>query len=382
MLRHPRFAALLLACSMAAGLTLTPSSTLSQPVVSIPSISVEAGSTVDVHVMAGDLSGLGISSFRIWVRFDTKLLEFVSSPICSDAVNYPWDTFKLASQVGDEVHVAAATSESFSGAGCLFDMRFQVAQNAPAGRFEEIATAAPGSCSPLEIVVGDMLPVRPVSFFDGQVCIGPAAQVSLTPLTESPLVGEQHTVTAKLEIGGSPSRGKTVDFEVISGPNAGLTGTGITNDQGEADFGYTSGGRGVDLIRAQVPVQEGSVNPLWSTVVAATWLRTPTDTGEARTNPTVLSVVPNPSFERAEIRYTPRRLALSTLGSSWIEIFDARGRRVRRAPLALSGPGTLAYDWDGRDGTQQRVPAGIYMLRVHVPGETVSAKILRVRPRD
>ena len=77
--------------------------------------------------------------------------------------------------------------------------------------------------------------------------------VGLSPATDDGPAGGDHTVTAKAEsTGGTPVAGATVVFEVIDGPNAGLTGTDTTDSNGEATFTYTDGAAtgGQDTIQA------------------------------------------------------------------------------------------------------------------------------------
>jgi hypothetical protein len=77
-------------------------------------------------------------------------------------------------------------------------------------------------------------------------------QIDLTPDTATNPVGTTHTVTATVKENGVPQVGKTVTFRVISGPNAGVVGTGITNGSGAATFTYTgAGGAGTDNITAE-----------------------------------------------------------------------------------------------------------------------------------
>jgi hypothetical protein len=50
---------------------------------------------------------------------------------------------------------------------------------------------------------------------------------------------------------GFPVPATTVSFDVVSGPNAGVGGTGDTNASGTVDFSYSGvGGVGVDRIAA------------------------------------------------------------------------------------------------------------------------------------
>lgn len=75
----------------------------------------------------------------------------------------------------------------------------------------------------------------------------------LSPATADNPVGTQHTVIAHAETtSGSPVPGATVDFKVISGPNAGATGQAVTGADGNASFTYPdlAGTGGQDVIQA------------------------------------------------------------------------------------------------------------------------------------
>ena len=90
------------------------------------------------------------------------------------------------------------------------------------------------------------------------------------PLTTDPItnpVGTDHTVTAVVESeSGAPIPGVTVDFEVLSGPNAGKTGSGATGATGRTTFNYTdTAGPGTDRIQA-------SVGSLKSNILEKIWV--------------------------------------------------------------------------------------------------------------
>jgi hypothetical protein len=74
----------------------------------------------------------------------------------------------------------------------------------------------------------------------------------LAPVTDSGAVGTDHTVTARVvDDEGEPVEGREVEFSVESGPNAGDSGSGITNEDGTTTFTYTGdGGTGTDMINA------------------------------------------------------------------------------------------------------------------------------------
>ena len=77
--------------------------------------------------------------------------------------------------------------------------------------------------------------------------------ILLAPLTATNPVNTQHTVTATVQNEfGDPIVGRNVDFEIVNGPNVGLTGSDITDANGEATFTYTSSLVGVDEIIAEM----------------------------------------------------------------------------------------------------------------------------------
>jgi len=110
---------------------------------------------------------------------------------------------------------------------------------------------------------------------DGLPCKAPASGIGLTPLTATNPVGGSHTVTATVtDIGGNPVAGVTVTFTVTSGPNAGQTGTGVTNASGQATFTYTdTGGAGTDTIVATFMDSTGGKHT--SNTVTKIWDNTP-----------------------------------------------------------------------------------------------------------
>ena len=94
--------------------------------------------------------------------------------------------------------------------------------------------------------------------------------IALAPVDATNPVGVNHTVTATLQDNaGNPIVGRVVTFDVISGPNAGLSGTGTTGSDGKATFTYTSSLAGVDEIRASFV--NSSDQTVLSNVVRKEW---------------------------------------------------------------------------------------------------------------
>jgi hypothetical protein len=103
--------------------------------------------------------------------------------------------------------------------------------------------------------------------------------IALTPPSDENEVGEDHTVTATLtDLLGNPQPGIPVTFSVISGPNAGTTGTCIpadctTDANGQVSFTYTGdGGIGQDEIEACFSDVAG--NLICSQIVTKDWIIT------------------------------------------------------------------------------------------------------------
>ena len=81
--------------------------------------------------------------------------------------------------------------------------------------------------------------------------------IELSPATSVNELGDQHELRATItpQLGNVPVR-----FDVVSGPNAGLSGTAFSDNAGRASFAYVGdGGLGMDLITAWVDANENGV---------------------------------------------------------------------------------------------------------------------------
>lgn len=97
----------------------------------------------------------------------------------------------------------------------------------------------------------------------------------LSPNTSINQVGTKHTVVATLINSSGPLKNLNVSFGVISGPNNGTNGSGITNSTGQATFTYRdTGGAGIDQIEAVVfPGPSGELQvPILSNIVTKKWV--------------------------------------------------------------------------------------------------------------
>ncbi|HYY93397.1 MAG TPA: MBG domain-containing protein, partial [Pyrinomonadaceae bacterium] len=108
--------------------------------------------------------------------------------------------------------------------------------------------------------------------------------VVLTPASGSHEVGTEHTLTATAQDArGNLLRGREVTFEILSGPDAGLTSAAATDDQGRAQFTYAGTRAGTDTIVARFLNSEGATQS--SNTVTAEWKA-------AALTPTLLAVSP------------------------------------------------------------------------------------------
>jgi hypothetical protein len=90
---------------------------------------------------------------------------------------------------------------------------------------------------------------------------------------------------------------------------------------------------------------------------------------------TILSLSPNPFSPPTEISFESRRSSHVTM-----DIYDVCGRRVRTVPLGALGPGLHWTRWDGRDGSGDTVPSGVYFVRLSgSDGQSRAVKSVLVR---
>src|SRR5664280_2207158 len=95
-----------------------------------------------------------------------------------------------------------------------------------------------------------------------------AATLTLGPASASQPVGGQVTETALLQDGGGAVvPNVTVGFKVIVGPNAGVTGSAVTDATGHASFTYGSSVAGSDIVAASVT----TVGSFGSNQTSVTW---------------------------------------------------------------------------------------------------------------
>lgn len=98
------------------------------------------------------------------------------------------------------------------------------------------------------------------------------SDIELAPDGTSSNVGTSHTVTATVKENNQPAPNKTVDFTILSGPHAGITGSSLTDASGQATFSYTGTVVGTDTIEAAFT--DSSNNRQTSNQVTHEWIQT------------------------------------------------------------------------------------------------------------
>jgi hypothetical protein len=115
-------------------------------------------------------------------------------------------------------------------------------------------------------------PFNPDGLPAGLDCPIPASGIVLKPPSQTLFTGSTATVTATVTNNvGNPVAGTTVTFKVISGPDAGLSGTGTspTNASGNASFDFVGAGVGTDTLQATFVDSLGTTHV--SNDVTVTW---------------------------------------------------------------------------------------------------------------
>lgn len=122
-------------------------------------------------------------------------------------------------------------------------------------------------------------------------------------------------------------------------------------------------------------VGDGHFGPLWSSSQA--FVLIPHDE--------ILGVTPLPSGDEVRVRPNPTagpaaiEYLLPVAAKARIAVFDVSGRRVALIEEPERSAGTQVARWDGRDATGRTVAPGAYLLRIDVPGRTLTRTIAVVR---
>ena len=89
--------------------------------------------------------------------------------------------------------------------------------------------------------------------------------------------------------------------------------------------------------------------------------------------------VPNPFNPMTSVPYGVPALDGAARAPVRIDVFDVRGRSVRRLLEGEKAPGTYQALWDGRDDRGRPVQSGVYFFRLRVASDTHVRKAMLLR---
>lgn len=88
-------------------------------------------------------------------------------------------------------------------------------------------------------------------------------------------------------------------------------------------------------------------------------------------------VSPSPTFGAMRMRVTG--LSAGAPMPDAVLLFDVRGARVRRVPIASQGHSQGLAAWDGKDETGRIAPAGLYFARLPGTLDVAGLRFVRLR---
>jgi hypothetical protein len=199
-------------------------------------------------------------------------------------------------------------------------------------------------------------------------CVNGAAVLTLAPPTQTHYVGQQATVTATLDnTCGGAIEGANVAFDDLTGPDIGLTGSGITDANGQATFTYTGKTVGTDTWDSDVVNPAGTIT---SNTVNVIWQAPPLSGG---------------SFVIGDLNAAVNT-PVTFWGAQWWKLNSLSGGTAPAAfkgyALNISGP-TCGDTWTTTPGNSPPPPAGplpafmtiIVSSNITKSGNTISGDI-------
>jgi hypothetical protein len=144
--------------------------------------------------------------------------------------------------------------------------------------------------------------------------------ITVTPQNSTNPVGSIHQVTATVRDNlTNPIQNVTVMFKIVSGPNVGLTGTDVTDVNGEAHFSWTSAASGTDRINATATSPFNPNITIFDDKATKTWTAVP--------RPTVGGYSVSVQVDRSTIPLTFYAATIAVLSATFIEIKRKRHRK-------------------------------------------------------
>src|SRR5881396_826086 len=95
--------------------------------------------------------------------------------------------------------------------------------------------------------------------------------------------------------------------------------------------------------------------------------------GRAGAAPLAVTLQPSPFATRTSMRFT-----LPISGDVKLSVLDVNGRLVRTLVDGTGEAGEHSVAWDGRDGSNARIPVGMYFVRLEQAGKSVTKAVVHV----
>ncbi len=187
-----------------------------------------------------------------------------------------------------------ATQTVTSGQDAVFTETISVAAGAAGGTY---------TCKDWALINGlPMTDANGATLYEQKTIHVPGIDLQPKTATNELMPDATHTVVATLTAGSyGPVAGVPIEFSVLSGPNAGKSGSGTTDANGQASFTYGPGATvspaylGTDTIQASFTNGDGSV-VYGSDTASKTWVDTtpPVITCDQTVNPAGKNIPPAP----------------------------------------------------------------------------------------
>ena len=145
---------------------------------------------------------------------------------------------------------------------------------------------------------------------------------------------------------------------------------GVPDELAVAAAAYGTADAGVLL--DQCPGGDGDADLTSAADWAAAW--TTVDVEDAPTPVLRLEAYPNPFNPSTRLAFS-----LPAAGRVVLDVYDARGRRVRRLLDETRTAGVFAVSWDGRDDGGRALSGGVYLARMIAGGEAASRKVVMIK---
>ena len=216
------------AVALLVALLLLPTSAQSQVQVSMPDTTASPGDTLDIPVVVGDVTGLGIIGVGLKITYTDTVLTALS--VSTEGTITPSGWLVTPNITAGQVNIAMAGTTPLSGSGPLVYIKFVVSSNLPFGgvsplHFLEVSLnegGVPASPQDGQVTVPAPLTITTTSLSDGTVGVAYSDTLEATggvapytwAITEGNLPDGLSLDPSTGKISGTPTTPGTFNFTV------------------------------------------------------------------------------------------------------------------------------------------------------------------------